>query len=80
MEKIVFKDFSVGGGCDLFHHGVTYDCLGGRLTFFEIYAGTLNGIVGEFGEGGAILRNCRKISDADCAGYFFESAVQKTQA
>ena len=26
----------------------------------------------------ARLRNCRKISDADCAGYFFESAVQKT--
>ena len=25
----------------------------------------------------ARLRNCRKISDADCAGYFFESAVQK---
>ena len=24
------------------------------------------------------IRNCRKISDADCAGYFFESAVQKT--
>ncbi len=24
------------------------------------------------------FRNCRKISDTDCAGYFFESAVQKT--
>jgi len=55
LEKIVFKDFSVGGRCNLFQYGVTYDCLDSRLTFFEIYAGTLNGIVGEFGDGGAIL-------------------------
>lgn len=55
LEKIVFKDFSVEGTCDLFHYGVTYDCLFGWLSHFEIYAGTLNGIVGEFGTGGAIL-------------------------
>lgn len=55
LEKIVFKDFLIGGRCDLFHYGVTYDCLGGWLTFFEFYAGTLNGIVGEFGNGGAVL-------------------------
>ena len=24
------------------------------------------------------IRNCRKISDADCAGYFFEDVCQKT--
>ena len=24
------------------------------------------------------VRNCRKISDADCAGYFFEDVCQKT--
>ncbi|MDE7274494.1 MAG: hypothetical protein K2N95_15815 [Lachnospiraceae bacterium] len=25
-----------------------------------------------------VVRICRKISDTDCAGYFFECAVQKT--
>lgn len=55
LEKIVFKDFSIVGICDLFRYGVTQDCFGGRVTFFEIYAGTLNGIVGEFGTGGAVL-------------------------
>ena len=25
-----------------------------------------------------VVRNCRKISDADCAGYFFEDVCQKT--
>ena len=24
------------------------------------------------------VRNCRKISDADCVGYFFEEVCQKT--
>lgn len=55
LEKIVFKDFSVGGACDLFQYGVTQDCLRGHGTVFEMYAGILNGIVGEFGNGGAVL-------------------------
>ena len=55
LEKIVFKDFSVGGACDLFQYGVTQDCLRGHRTVFEMYAGILNGTVGEFGNGGAVL-------------------------
>lgn len=29
---------------------------------------------------GVVLRSCRKITDAACAGYFFEDVCQKTQA
>ena len=26
------------------------------------------------------IRNCKKVSDTDCAGYFFDGICQKTQA
>ena len=53
MEKIIFDNFSVGGECNLFHHGTVLDCL--QNNCFEFHAGNLYGIIGEFGNGGAAL-------------------------
>ena len=56
LEKIVFKNFSAGGTCNIFHHSIVKECIQDKS--FEIYAGTLNGIVGEFGTGGAVISCC----------------------
>ena len=53
MEKIVFENFSVGGECNLFHHGTVLDCL--QNNSFEFHTGNLYGVIGEFGNGGAAL-------------------------
>lgn len=53
LEKIVLKNFSVGGKCNLFHHGVVLDCL--KKQYLEFEQGNLYGIIGEFGNGGAAL-------------------------
>ena len=53
LEKIVFENFSVGGECNLFHHGTVLDCL--QNNSFEFHAGNLYGVIGEFGNGGAAL-------------------------
>lgn len=53
MEKIVLENFSVGGKCNLFHHGMVLDCL--EKKELEFYKGYLYGIIGEFGNGGAAL-------------------------
>ena len=53
MEKIVLENFSVGGKCNLFHHGIVLDCL--QNHYFEFHTGNLYGIIGEFGNGGAAL-------------------------
>ena len=53
LEKIRLDDFSVGGECDLFHHGKVWDYL--RRNSFEFHTGNLYGIIGEFGCGGASL-------------------------
>lgn len=53
LEKIIFNNFSVGGECNLFHHGIVQDCL--FRNNFEFYMGELYGIIGEFGTGGAAL-------------------------
>lgn len=53
MEKVVLEDISVGGECNLFHHGLVKDCLSNES--FEFYKGCLYGIIGEFGNGGAAL-------------------------
>ena len=53
LEKIRLDDFSVGGECDLFHHGKVWDCL--QRNSFEFHTGNLYGIIGEFGNGGAAL-------------------------
>ena len=53
MEKIVLENFSVGGKCDIFHHGVLNDCL--QKSNYTFNAGNLYGIIGEFGNGGAAL-------------------------
>lgn len=68
MKKIVFKNFSVGGTCDLFHHGVTQDCL--HNNSFEFQMGNLYGIVGEFGNGGAAL-SCGLTGNTD----FYEGRI-----
>lgn len=56
MQKIVLKNFSSGGSCDLFHHGIPQECL--MPNDFEFYAGNLYGIIAEFGSGGAALSCC----------------------
>lgn len=56
MEKIVLKNFSAGGWCDLFHYGIPKECL--APSDFEFYAGNLYGIIAEFGSGGAALSCC----------------------
>lgn len=53
LEKIVLKNFSVGGECNLFHHGLVLDCL--EKQYLEFEQGNLYGIIGEFGDGGAAL-------------------------
>ncbi len=53
LEKIIFKDISLGGKCNLFHYGIVQDCL--QKKDFEFSMGHLYGIIGEFGEGGAAL-------------------------
>ena len=53
LEKIVLKNFSVGGKCNLFHHGLVLDCL--EEQYLEFCQGNLYGIMGEFGSGGAAL-------------------------
>lgn len=53
LEKIVLENFTVGGSCDLFHHGVLQDNL--EKGNFELYGGNLYGVIGEFGNGGAAL-------------------------
>ena len=45
-------------------------CLSVRQNSFLVYANEQSEVVGE-------LRNCRKISDTDCAVYFFEGVCQK---
>jgi ABC-type oligopeptide transport system ATPase subunit len=56
LEKIVLKNFSAGGLCDLFYLGIPQECL--RPSDFEFYAGNLYGIIAEFGSGGAALSCC----------------------
>lgn len=68
LEKIVLKNFSVGGTCDLFHHGVTQDCL--HNYSFEFQVGNLYGVVGEFGNGGAAL-SCGLTGNTD----FYEGRI-----
>ena len=68
MEKIVFDNFSVGGECNLFHHGTVLDCL--QNNYFEFYAGNLYGIIGEFGNVGAAL-SCGITGNTD----FYEGKV-----
>lgn len=53
LEKISIKNFSSGGVCNLFHHGVVQDCL--ERIDLELCEGNLYGIIGEFGMGGAAL-------------------------
>ena len=53
LEKIVFERFTARGTCEIFHHDIVKECIQDKS--FEIYAGTLNGIVGEFGNGGAAI-------------------------
>lgn len=53
LEKIIFRDISFGGKCNLFHYGIVQDCL--QKKNFEFSMGNLYGIIGEFGEGGAAL-------------------------
>lgn len=53
LNKIVFEKFSAGGTCKIFHHGIVKECIQDKS--FEIYAGMLNGFVGEFGNGGAAI-------------------------
>lgn len=53
LEKIVLENFSVGGKCNLFHHGLVLDCL--EKNNLEFYEGNFYGIIGEFGNGGAAL-------------------------
>lgn len=53
LEKVEFKNLSVGGECNLFHHGSVLDYL--EKKCFELYQGKLYGIIGEFGDGGAAL-------------------------
>ena len=51
MEKIVIDNFTVGGKCNLFHHGVVQDFLENKC--FEFHSGNLYGLIAEFGNGGA---------------------------
>lgn len=53
LEKIVLENFSVGGECNLFHHGIVLDCFNNKSI--ELIKGNLYGVVGEFGNGGAAL-------------------------
>lgn len=53
LEKIVLENFSAGGECNLFHHGVVRDFIDKRC--FEFHKGNFYGIIGEFGYGGAAL-------------------------
>ena len=53
MEKVVLENLSVGGECNLFHHGRAWDYM--EKGNFEFYGGNLYGIIGEFGNGGAAL-------------------------
>lgn len=53
LEKIVLSNFSVGGECNLFHHGLVLDCL--QKQNLEFSQGNLYGFIGEFGNGGAAL-------------------------
>jgi ABC-type dipeptide/oligopeptide/nickel transport system, ATPase component len=68
LEKIVFKNLSVGGTCNLFHHGIAQDCL--QNNSFEFCVGNLYGIIGEFGDGGAAL-SCGLTGNAD----FYEGRI-----
>ncbi len=56
LEKIVLKNFSAGGSCNLFHLGIPQEYL--RPSDFEFHAGNLYGIIAEFGSGGAALSCC----------------------
>lgn len=68
MEKIVLENFSTGGKCNLFHHGIVLDCL--QNNYFEFHAGNLYGIIGEFGYGGAAL-SCGITGNTD----FYEGKI-----
>ena len=70
-----------------FYDGIIQSANDGRevvgMLSAEIHLNSL--VIGDFvtNDGGDniirfILRNCRKISDADCAVYFFEDVCQKT--
>ena len=50
LERIVFENLSVGGVCNLFHHGTVVDYLEGKSFVFN--KGNVYGLIGEFGEGG----------------------------
>ena len=54
LKKIVFENFSAGGTCKIFHHGIVNEWIQDKS--FELHIGTLNGIIGEFGNGGYKLR------------------------
>lgn len=69
LEKIILKNFSVGGTCNLFHHGIPKETL--IPNDFEFYAGNLYGIIAEFGGGGAAL-SCGLTGNAK---YFFEGKI-----
>jgi ABC-type dipeptide/oligopeptide/nickel transport system, ATPase component len=47
LEKILFENFSARGTCKIFHHDSVKECIQDKS--FEIYAGMLNGVVGEYG-------------------------------
>lgn len=53
LDKIVLKELSLGGKCNLFHHGIVQDCL--QKNNFTFCKGNLYGVIGEFGDGGAAL-------------------------
>ena len=53
LEKIVFENFSAGGTCKIFHHGIVNEWIQNKS--FELHIGTLNGIIGEFGNEGAAI-------------------------
>ena len=68
LEKIEIKNISVGGDCNLFHHGIVVDYLEKKSFVFK--SGGLYGIIGEFGCGGAAL-SCGISGDAN----FYEGEV-----
>ena len=45
---------------------------------FMIKEATNSNVYAQGGSDRIGFRNCRKISDADCVGYFFEEVCQKT--
>lgn len=56
LEKVEIYNMDAGGNCNLFHHGIVKDYI--EIKYFEMKAGNLYGIIGEFGNGGAALSCC----------------------